>query len=75
MQRIVDGYLYDTDISTIIHLEIDTNRVLYITPNKNFFMLYPNGEIVPKNEESTKEYLGKYDVEKYIEIFGKPQEA
>lgn len=75
MQRIINDYLYDTDTATIIHLEIDTNRGLYMTPSKNFFMLYPNGEIIPKTEQSTKEYLGKHNVKKYIELFGNPKEA
>lgn len=38
-------------------------------------MLYANGEIIPKTEANTKEYLGKNNVEKYIELFGEPQEA
>lgn len=75
MQRIVNDYLYDTDTATVVHVEEDTNRILYITPNGNFFMFYPNGEILPKAEESTKDYLGKRNVEKYIEIFGEPKEA
>lgn len=38
-------------------------------------MLYSNGEIIPKNEDSVKYYLGTYDVKKYIELFGEPEEA
>lgn len=75
MQRVINGLLYDTDTSTVIHIEEDTKRRLYHTPNNNFFMLYPTGEIVPKSEENVKEYLGKYNVKKYIELFGEPQEA
>ena len=75
MQRIVNGLLYDTKISTVIHIEEDTKRMLYMTPNGNYFMLYPVGEIVPKTEQSTKDYLGKYNVSKYIELFGEPEEA
>lgn len=75
MQRVIDNLLYDTDTATIIHIEEDTKRTLYQTPNNNFFMFYPVGEIVPKTEQSTKDYLGKYNVEKYIELFGEPQEA
>ncbi|MBO5922804.1 MAG: hypothetical protein J6Q48_10525 [Bacteroidaceae bacterium] len=75
MQRVIDNLLYDTDTATIVHVEEDTKRVLYITPNKNFFMFYPIGEIVPKTEQSAKNYLGKYNVEKYIELFGEPEEA
>ena len=75
MQRVIDNLLYDTDTATVIHMEEDTKRILYQTPNGNFFMFFKNGEIVPKTEESTKEYLGKHNVEKYIELFGEPQEA
>lgn len=70
MQRIVNGLLYDTRTSEIIYTEEDTKRMLYKTPNGNFFMFYPNGEIVPKTEESTKNYIGKRNVKKYIELFG-----
>lgn len=75
MQRVIDGLLYDTETATIIHIEENTKRRLYQTPNSNFFMFYPTGEIVPKTAESTKEYLGKYNVPKYIELFGEPEEA
>lgn len=75
MQRVIDGLLYDTDTAIIIHIEENTKRRLYQTLNGNFFMFYPTGEIVPKTEDSTKDYLGKYNVEKYIELFGEPEEA
>ena len=75
MKRIIDNLLYDTNTAEVIHVEEATKRVLYKAPNGNFFMFYPVGEIVPKTEESTKEYLGKYNVEKYIELFGEPEEA
>ncbi len=77
MQRVIDGLLYDTETATVVHVEetSTTKRVLYKTPNGNFFMFFMTGEIVPKSEESTKEYLGKYNVPKYIELFGEPQEA
>ena len=75
MQRVIDGLLYDTDTSTVLHVEEKTKRRLYQTPNKNYFMFYPTGEIIPKTEGSVKDYLGKYNVPKYIELFGEPQEA
>ena len=75
MQRVIDGLLYDTDTAEIIHIEEDTKRILYMTHNHNFFMFYPTGEIVPKTEQSAKDYLGKYNVGKYIELFGQPKEA
>ena len=75
MQKVINNLLYDTETATVVHIEEDTKRILYQTTNGNFFMFYPVGEIVPKTEQSTKDYLGKYNVEKYIELFGKPQEA
>ena len=75
MQRVVNGLLYDTATATVVHIEQDTKRVLYHTHNDNFFMHYPTGEIVPKTVESAKDYLGKYNVPKYIELFGEPKEA
>lgn len=74
MQIIIDGLLYDTENSTVIHRE-DNGRILYQGTNGNYFMFYPTGEIIPKTEESTKSYLGRYNVTKYIELFGEPQEA
>ena len=75
MKRVINNLLYDTDNATIIFVEEYTKRILYRTNNGNFFMFYSNGEITPKTEESTKEYLGKHNVEKYIELFGEPKEA
>lgn len=75
MQRVVGNLLYDTNTANIIHIEEDTNRILFQTQNNNFFMLYATGEIVPKSLESTKDYLGVKNVPKYIELFGEPQEA
>ena len=75
MQRIIDGLLYDTKQSEILYIEEGKNRILYMTTNRNFFMVYPTGEFVIKTEQSVKDYLGKYDVDKYIEVFGEPGEA
>lgn len=75
MQRVINGLLYDTNTASVVHTEEDTKRKLYKTPNDNFFMFYPTGEIKPKTVESTKEYLGKYNVKKYIALFGEPKEA
>ena len=75
MQRVINNLLYDTETAVVVHVEEDTKRILYCTPHDNFFMFYPTGEIVPKSEQSAKDYLGKYNVPKYIEYFGEPQEA
>lgn len=75
MKRVIEGLLYDTEISELVFVEDATNRKIYKTPNGNFFTLYPTGEIQPKSLAATKDYLGRYDVDKYIELFGEPQEA
>lgn len=75
MQRIINGLLYDTRTAELIHTEEDTKRQFFKTPNGRFFMFYPNGEISPKDDESAKDYLSKYNVKKYIKIFGEPEEA
>ena len=73
MKRIYKGILYDTDASELIHFDAAAKRKLYKTENGNFFVLYNNSEIYPKTEESTKEYLGEKDVDKYIELWGNPE--
>ena len=75
MRAIVDGLLYDTDKSELVHIDSITKRRLYRTPGGCFFSMYPNGEIVPKTVENTKVYLGEKNVEKYIELFGEVEEA
>lgn len=75
MKIVINNLLYDTDNATVIYAEEYTKRILYKTNNGNFFMFFPNGEIVPKTEKSAKDYLGKHDVVKYIELFGEPKEA
>lgn len=75
MKRIINNLLYDTGVSELIYTEEGVNRQLYKTPNGNFFTLYPTGEIRPKSVDDTKDYLGRYDVNKYVELFGEPQEA
>lgn len=75
MQRIINGLLYDTRVSEVIYVEEDTKRQLFKTQNDRFFMLYSNGEIIPKEVEKVKNYLSKHDVKKYIELFGEVEEA
>lgn len=75
MQRIIDGLLYDTRTAELVHTEEDTKRQFYKTQNDRFFVFYPNGEIVPKDIDGAKKYLSKHNVKKYVEIFGKVEEA
>ena len=75
MKKIINGLLYDTEEAEELFFDKVNNRRLFMTANNNFFMAYGNGEISPKSEDAVKEYLGKYDVDKYIEVFGRVQEA
>lgn len=75
MKKIVDGKMYDTDVSEEIYLDEMTNRRIFQTKKGNYFLLYPNGEVVPKTEDEIKEFLGLNDTEKYIALFGEVEEA
>lgn len=75
MKQIINDLLYDTETSELIYVDAVNNRRMYRTQNNNYFVLYGNSQIVPKTEESAKDYLGKYAVKKYIELFGQPKEA
>ena len=75
MKKIINNLLYDTDVSELIHNDEINNRRWYKTPNGNYFVFYGTGEITPKAEDAVRDYLGKHNVEKYIELFGEPKEA
>lgn len=75
MKKIINNLLYDTDVSELIHEDQINNRRLYKTPNGNYFTVFKTGEIGLKTEASVRDYLGKNNVPKYIELFGKPEEA
>ena len=75
LKKIVDEKLYDTDTADLIHTDITNRRRYYRTRKGAFFVLYATGEIQPKTERSMKDLLGSADPEKYIEIFGKVEEA
>lgn len=75
MKKIINGLLYNTQTAETIYIDETTNRKYYKTEKGNYFLLYPNGEIVPKTEDDIKEYLGNNNTNKYIELFGKVEEA
>ena len=75
MKKIINNLLYDTDVSELVHEDQINNRKLYRTPNGNYFIVFKTGEISLKTEDSVRDYLGKNNVPKYIELFGKPEEA
>lgn len=75
MQRIIDGYIYDTEKAILLYTEQNRNTKYYKTPNGRFFVFYANDEFQVVGESFMKDFLGKYDIAKYIEIFGEPQEG
>ena len=75
MQRIIDGFLYDTNTAELIYTDIKNVRLYYMTPNRRFFVFFSNNAIELISENSIKQLLGTYDITKYIEIFGEPEEG
>ena len=75
MKKIINGKMYDTDTSEEIYLDEMNNRRIFQTKKGNYFLLYPNGKLVPKTEDEIKEFLGNNDTNKYIELFGEVEEA
>ena len=74
-RRIIKGVLYDTETSTLIYFDEDKRRSYYVTPKNKYFVVFATGEIQVKTTDSIKELLGERDIDKYIELFGKPEEA
>lgn len=75
MVKIINDLMYDTDDSELIYEDRFNKRLYYRTFKGNFFVVYNNGELLPTSEDTIKKILGQNDVEKYIELFGEPQEA
>ena len=75
MVKIVDDLLYNTETSEIIYKDYDNKRLYYKAEHGHFFAVSNNGELWAVNEETIKRILGANDVEKYIELFGEPEEA
>ena len=75
MKRIIDNLLYDTDTAELLYYSKADRTSYYRTPNQRYFVVYSNEEFEIVNEDFVKSILGKYDIDKYIEVFGKPQEG
>lgn len=75
MKKIIDGKMYDTSTSDVIYINEMNGRKLFRTKKGNYFLMYANGEVVPKTEDEIKEFLGVNDTNKYIELFGEVEEA
>lgn len=75
MQRIIDGYLYDTDTAELLYQDVVKTRFYYMTPNRRFFVYFSNNLIETVGEAYIKKLLGTYNISKYVEIFGEPEEG
>lgn len=76
MKRIINNILYDTDTAELLYYDKAKNVKYYRTPVQHlYFIFYSKGEFVSVDEASIKKFLGECDIEKYIEIFGEPQEG
>lgn len=88
-KSIIDGKLYDTENAKLLCFKDD--RFLFKTPKGNYFSCKAGDEhcenegrfvweivyydIRPENIEDAKETIGRYDADRYIELFGEPEEA
>lgn len=75
MQKIINGYLYDTDAAILLLYNESNGRRYYQTLNNGFFVAYPNGTIQVWTADAMKNFLGQNDIAKYIEVFGEPKEG
>lgn len=83
-QQIIDNKIYDTSKATVLH---KGERWYFVTKKGRYFsakessicseytMLKLFSDIKLETEESIKDILARYDVEKYQTIYGKVEEA
>lgn len=75
MQRIIDGFSYDTDTSILLWFDESKGRRYYATPNNRYFCVFATGEFQICTVDFIKNLLGKYDIARYIDYFGQPKEG
>lgn len=75
MKQIINGVLYDTESSILLYFDEKEKRRYYMTRNQSYFILFPTGEIMVSSADFMKEFLGRHDIDKYIEVFGEPLEG
>lgn len=89
-KAVVDGKLYDTETAEYI-TKLEDGRILFETLLGNYFTccsmvddykgvdsytyIDVYGDIKPETKEFAKEIIGRCDIEKYIELFGEPEQA
>ena len=72
--KIFEGTLFKLDMPEYFDMIYAFTIVSIYKGNTEWFCLVC-GLIVVVNEEWVKKVLGRYDVEKYIEVFGEPELA
>lgn len=76
MKAIIYGLLYDTEKSELLHYDNQTLESIYMTKNKRLFITECNDRRIREtNLELCKEYLGRVNPNKYIELLGEVPEA
>ena len=80
MKKVIKNLLYDTDTARLIISEVGSGgtliKRLYMTENRAFFfLLIASEEIVPISEAECREWLGLFNYNAYVSVFGEPQKA
>ena len=80
MKKIINNLLYDTDTAKLIISEPAPDgsliKRLYQTQNRAFFfLLVGSNEIKPISEAECREWLGLFNYNAYVSVFGEPQKA
>ena len=75
MQRILDGYIYDTDKAILLWFDESNGRRYFATPNSRYFVVFPTGEFKVVTVDFVKSILGIHDIARYKEVFGEPKEG
>ena len=78
MKQIIDGKLYDTETAELIYTYDPPFMISYVryyrTKNGAYFSHYLD-DITLLEESEVKDFIGKSDIGKYIELFGSVDEA
>lgn len=80
MKKVINNLLYDTDTAKVIVSEPGADgsliKRLYMTDNRAFFFLMvASNEIKPISEAECREWLGLFNYQAYVNVFGEPQKA
>ena len=80
MKKVIKNLLYDTDTAKLIISEVGSDgslvKRLYMTDNRAFFFLIIAADkIQPISEAECREWLGLFNYNAYVSVFGEPQKA